>query len=306
MNHISSSDVYFRYLLQDNYERELALHSAACSDARNIRSQLETFMDKCHSLERENDNLKTVQLSAIEKNAGENSELQVMVATLERQVQEARNLNGLLHNQLSSVTKALAQLESDRESKAGTVTGVQENSTEEEKNTSYQHINELQEIIAFMRSEREMLESQLNHARRTAEREKSAADVAKRALEAARVELDISVTRQLRDENSEPIADLTAKVKAYDDQIKLLRESNQLLRDEVDKLSAQLLNAQNDKSIALNALEPMQKERQSLEIQKATLEVEKNSLIREVDAWKERVQSLVTKFHQVKLLNLTQ
>jgi nucleoprotein TPR len=256
-------------------------------------------VNKCHLLERENESLKAIQSLSTETSSAETSELQTVVATLEVQLQDARNLNGLLHGQLSSVSKALAQLESERDSRIPVSSQV---NAAGEQNESIQQIHELQEIIKFMRSEREMLESQLNLARRAVERERSAAEVSKRALEAARAEIDISVARQLQDDNNESTTDLTSKMKAYDDQMKMMRESNQLLRDEVDKLSAQLLIAQQERISAVNALDPMTKERQSLEIQNAALEVEKSSLIKEVDGWKERVQSLVTKFHQVMLL----
>jgi len=250
-------------------------------------------------MERENESLKAIQSLSTETSSAETSELQTVVATLEVQLQDTRNLNGLLHGQLSSVSKALAQLESERDSRIPVSSQV---NAAGEQNESIQQIHELQEIIKFMRSEREMLESQLNLARRAVERERSAAEVSKRALEAARAEIDISVARQLQDDNNESTTDLTSKMKAYDDQMKMMRESNQLLRDEVDKLSAQLLIAQQERISAVNALDPMTKERQSLEIQNAALEVEKSSLIKEVDGWKERVQSLVTKFHQVMLL----
>ena len=243
--------------------------------------------------------MKAIQSLSTETSSAETSELQTVVATLEVQLQDTRNLNGLLHGQLSSVSKALAQLESERDSRIPVSSQV---NAAGEQNESIQQIHELQEIIKFMRSEREMLESQLNLARRAVERERSAAEVSKRALEAARAEIDISVARQLQDDNNESTTDLTSKMKAYDDQMKMMRESNQLLRDEVDKLSAQLLIAQQERISAVNALDPMTKERQSLEIQNAALEVEKSSLIKEVDGWKERVQSLVTKFHQVMLL----
>jgi len=258
--------------------------------------------NKYHLLEWENESFKVAQSLSTETLAAEKSELQMVVATLETQLQDARNLNTLLHNQLSSASKALVHLEHERDIDLIN-TDVTKGQVAEEQNdasTQIQQIHELQQqIIKFMQSEREILESQLNLARRAVEREKSAVEVLKRALEAAKVELDLSVSRQLEDDSSESIEDWTSRVKAYDDQVKVLRESNQLLWDEVEKISAQLATTQREKAVAVNALDPMLKERHSLEIQNAALENEKLSLVREVDGWKERVQSLLTKFHQV-------
>eukprot|EP00957_Ditylum_brightwellii_P200309 15271190-Ditylum_brightwellii.AAC.1 len=78
----------------------------------------------------------------------------------------------------------------------------------------------------------------------------------------------------------------------------LLRESNILLREEFERKSSKLTSVEKELVEAKKAVIPVEAKSRELEVDKAALEAEKASLVREVNAWKNRVQSLVTKFNQ--------
>jgi nucleoprotein TPR len=162
-------------------------------------------------------------------------------------------------------------------------------------------ISELREVVKFVRSEKEMLQAQLDSVRRTADRERAAAALAKRSLDEARAELRIvQEASQSGDASStRDIDGLREKLQAAEEQTRLLGESNAHLREELKKLEAKFSSINEELEKARTAAQPSEKRQQELEGEKVGFVAEKESLLREINDWKGRVQSLVTKFNQV-------
>jgi len=165
-------------------------------------------------------------------------------------------------------------------------------------------ISELREIVRYQRQEKDVIETQLDSARRTAERERAAAEIAKRSLDQLRSEVDI-LQKQISDETNDvssatSVDALASKLKQAEDQLVLLRESNAMLRVETEKLRETVESVTKGTESAKNALGPATEKCRELEVDKSALESEKASLGREVDMWKSRVQGLVKKFNQVR------
>ena len=149
-----------------------------------------------------------------------------------------------------------------------------------------------------------MLEADLSAAKRASERERTAAELAKRSLEEARSELKV-----LRESSSgesgnaqsteKDMDDLRAKLKASEEQLQLIRESNTMLREQSQKVSKKLSEMQSKFDSLKTSTAPQTEKVKSMEVEKAALIAEKESLSREVDAWKNRVHSLVSKFNQI-------
>lgn len=212
----------------------------------------------------------------------------------------------MLHSQLETLGELAEKNQESRVSAAAEgEAGLSAESSDAEVAALNKTISELREVVRFLRSEKEMNQAQLDAAKRTAERERSAAAVIKRSLDEARAELEIlSRAGQEKAEGSDT-KELAARLQSTEDQIKLLRDSNQLLREENEKLQKSVTSLENELDASKKSLQPGQKRLHDLEVEKASLEAEKASLNREIESWKGRVQSLVTKFNQVSTL-LTQ
>jgi nucleoprotein TPR len=221
--------------------------------------------------------------------------------TIDR-LEEARGHNKVLHDQMATLTASVDKLQNERiinlseTSGDATTEGVDGS---DELNTLRKSVSELREVVQFMRSEREMFEAQTETARRTAERERASSTILKRNLEEARTELNLlQVSISKNDTGANTVA-VEKELKVMEDQLRLLRESNQLLREDSEKVSSKLVEAHSEAEKTKKSLEPVQTRCRILEVDKAALETEKSSLTRELDAWKARVQSLVSRFHQV-------
>lgn len=278
---------------QNNYERELALHASARSDLRKANEQAEAEAklrnaaeDKAETLSRE----LVAEKSQLDK---EKEQMATTIQDYEKNLEQTRSQNSLLHAQLEKIGDQIEKIQGGKGSEATEVSG--------DPSAIHKTEIELREVIKFVRSEKEMVQTQLDSARRAAERERAAAAIAKRSLDEARAELKVlqeSTQGSIAGAASD-IEGMKEKLIAAEQQTKLLGESNSHLRAEVKKLEASLSNAQTDLTSAKSASAPSEKRQKELEAENAGHVAEKESLLREINDWKGRVQSLVSKFNQV-------
>jgi FtsZ-binding cell division protein ZapB len=147
-----------------------------------------------------------------------------------------------------------------------------------------------------------MIQAQLDAARRTAERERAATVVVKRSLDEARAEIKMLQEKDTVGIDGGIGGDQAEKLKNLEMQSTLLRESNQLLRAETLKLEASLKTSQFELDETKAKLEPLEKSQRDSEVEKLALEAEKDSLKRDLETWKGRLQSMVSKFNTVSTM----
>ena len=293
---------------QNNYERELALHANARTELRSAREEYEGEIRLRQTAESQLETTRTEFEG--EKKIWEESKsrLEESLKETEKRLEEVRSQNNLLHSQMESLTATVEKYQNDRIASVPEK-GAEDAATDESSEDSSvlrKIVSDLREMVRFLRSEREMYEAQLESSRRTSERERAAAAVTKRSLDEARAELQVLQTRGGGDatdkENSrsagEREADAT-KIRKAEEQLVLLRESNKLLREEAEKTAKSLQEAQKELDAKKKSAAPTEAKCRQLEVDKSALEAEKASLAREVDAWKARVQSLVSKFNTI-------
>lgn len=225
------------------------------------------------------------------------SQLEKALEDSEKKLGEINEQNKILHDQISAMGEKVDAIQFDKVSPEA-VTETADDSVDVV--ALKKELKDLREVVGYMRSEREISETQLQSARLAAERERASGDIIKKSLEEARSELE---TLQKKISNESELGDkrgnLQARLKDSEEQLTLLRESNKLLRDESEKLNKKLTMLQVETDNAKNAMKPSDQKCRDLEVEKAALLAEKSSLSREVDVWKDRVTSLVSQFHQV-------
>ena len=111
----------------------------------------------------------------------------------EKRLKDAMAQNDVLHNQLNAMGELADKDQAARiEAAAGEATADEaaEGDSAEIKALN-KTISELREIIRYLRSEKEMIQAQVDAAKRTAERERTSASLYKRSLDEARAELQV-------------------------------------------------------------------------------------------------------------------
>lgn len=295
-------------MAQNNYERELALHASARTSLRSAREEADTERLLRITVEGQ---VETLEGEVAEGKKGfeeEKATLEKSLQELDKSLEETRAHNKILHTQLAALGDAMEKNQSE---KIASLSGEEESAVEVAQdgadtiNSDRKNLSEMREIIRFMRSERDMLQAQVDSARRTAERERANAALTQRSLEEARAEMQVLQSSQgaLGDNTNAAAAtsdtDNEGKLKAMDDQLNLLRESNKLLRDESINIGKTLESANAALVEVRKSAEPAEQQNRQLQVDKAALAAEKDSLIRETDAWKKRVKGLVSKFNQI-------
>lgn len=282
---------------KENYERELTLHADARKELQSVREKVEDEF-RLHQISKSQLDTFNSELES-EKNAWGESKKRLEEAQkhAESRLAESQELNNVLHSQLATLNESFEKLQSERINVAANAEDATANVSDESVS---KQISDLQEIIRLMRNEKDVVETQLASARRNAERERAAAEIAKKSLDQLRSEIELLHNEKAEDSRSSGSSEeLASQLKQAEDQLVLLRESNSLLRVETDKMTRSLDASKKESELARAAYEPINEKCAALEVDKAAFNAEKASLVREVDAWKGRVQGLVKKFNQV-------
>ena len=278
---------------QSNYERELDLHSEANKELRAAREEIASEQRLRRSADMR---FESAQVEIAEKEKQLDSEMEKITNSMkemEESLKLTRNQNDLLLSQLTSLGDQVEKAQSDR---IEVSTGDALSSDEVE--TLRKEVSDLREVVKFLRSEREMNDAKIDVARRTAEREKAVSAVTLRSLDEARAELKI-LREQISSTAAAPSDNAGDSLKKGEEQLALLQESNRLLRSEGKKLQESLASTLAELDEQLKLAAPFEQKQMEFSVEKAALVAEKCSLQRELESWKERVQSLVSKFNQI-------
>eukprot|EP00977_Amphora_coffeiformis_P000419 scaffold108_cov162-Amphora_coffeaeformis.AAC.30 len=283
---------------QDNYERELKLHSQARSSLRGLREQLEEAVHQGQASEEKIASLNQSLILEQEKVQKTHDEMLEATKLLEERLEASKSQNKVLHSQLESLNDMVAKLQSDRVAAA----------SEEDVSVSDTDIQalrkqlaEVREVVKYLRSENDMIQTQLDTAKRTIDREKAAGNVLKSSLEEVRAEL-ASLKEATGNSDStvaKELAETKSKLVEEENQLRLLRDSNKVLRESSENSDLLLTEAKYEIAKLKEAAKPLEKASHDATVRIAQLEAEKESLNREVAAWKSRVESLVSKFNQI-------
>jgi nucleoprotein TPR len=289
---------------KDNYERELALHADARKELHSIRVKLDEEI-RAHVCTKDQLKDLVAQLESGRK-SWEDSEsiLKEAQKNTEDRLVDAQKQIEILHNHIARLSQSLEK------ARPTTSEIEQAPSTQDELALRLEkEVFDLRQVINFQQNEKSLMEAQLESARRTAERERAAAEIAKRSLLELRNELECQQNEKndmVVSSTLETSTSLETKLKVAEEQLVLLRESNKMLRTETENLNTVVETLKNETNVAKSALEPMNKKCMSLEVANSELEAEKASMSRELDAWRERVQGLLKKFNQVNTTVNTQ
>ena len=249
------------------------------------------------------ESFEALRIEVAEKEKSIEEEKEVIRASsteAEKLLKESRDQNEALHKQLATIVDQVEKGQAARIEAAAAVDGPAIGS--EEAVALQKVVSELREVVRYIRSENAMIQAQLDAARRTAERERAATVVVKRSLDEARAEIKMLQEKDTVGIDGGIGGDQAEKLKNLEMQSTLLRESNQLLRAETLKLEATLKTSQFELDETKAKLEPLEKSQRDSEVEKLALEAEKDSLKRDLETWKGRLQSMVSKFNTVSTM----
>jgi nucleoprotein TPR len=262
---------------QTNYERELVKHAEAAQALQTIRQEHNTLRMEVAGLRTEAESAKAT-LAQSETSWEETKE------TFNRELTEMRarrddlnSQNRLLHQQLESVNSQVSNLRQDQSFE----------SSEDGEG--------VQEIIKYLRREKEIVDVQWELSIQETKRIKQQLEYTQTQLDETRLKLEQERRGHDDGRNSTAHKDLMEKL----NELNLFRESSITLRNEARQAQDQLALA-NAKIDELTAkVSPLEVKAQEAEADKELAQGEIKLLQEDRDRWQQRMQDILQKYDRV-------
>jgi len=271
---------------QQNYENELLKHAEAARALQTVRSE-------ANQLKLEMTDLKTQASSANinlaqkeESFAAQKDQYERELADLRNRREEVVQQNVHLHSQLESLTKQIGDLQRDRSQLAQAETGE----------TAAPGLDDLQEVIKYLRREKEIVDVQYHLSTQEAKRLRQHLDHVQSQYDETRLKLD----QHLRTEaDSERNMMNHNKLMETLNELNLFRESSVTLRAEAKQASTALAEKSQRVTELQAEIEPLKTRISELENHAELREGEMKLLQEDRDHWRQRTQTILSKYDRV-------
>ncbi|XP_048761418.2 nucleoprotein TPR-like isoform X2 [Ostrea edulis] len=271
---------------KDKYQRELMLHAADVEALGAVKKQVEGFNSK-FATEQEF-RLKAEKELEEGKNSWAEQEkiLKEEYQRLEKRNEELSSQNAILHQQMEKMSNEVMSIQR-AVTRSGSPQKQADLSFDEETSRSTE---QLQEVIRFLRKEKEIAQSKLeivqtecNNVKHRYKRLQKELEEARKTLTEQQIEAQASV------QTASQHADLMRKV----ENLNILTDSNKLLREEKNRLEQLTQELEAKVSTLEGSINPLQSSQRDLTAEKETLIIERDTLKNEVDRWKSRANRLI-------------
>ncbi|KAL8807609.1 MAG: hypothetical protein Q9182_000593 [Xanthomendoza sp. 2 TL-2023] len=272
---------------QQNYENELVKHAEATTTLQKVRGENNELKIQTVELKTERDSART--------NLAQNEESwQELKARYEREIEELKegrqNLseqNNRLHQQLETLGVHIATLQTRPTTDEG---------DEGEGKITSSGLENLQEVIKYLRREKEIIDVQLELSAQETKRLKQQLDYTQSQLDDTRLKLN----QQRRAEQDTERSKLNHnKLMETINELNTFRESSVTLRNECRQAQASLAQKVQEVEQLVAQVEPLQVEVRDLKSQQEVQAGETRLLQEDRDRWMQRNQDILKKYDRV-------
>ncbi|KAI9700003.1 MAG: hypothetical protein M1836_002537 [Candelina mexicana] len=272
---------------QQNYENELLKHAEAAKALQKARTDYNQLRTEVVSLKTEVEAARA-SLSQNEESWTESKERYERELTeLRSRREDVNNQNKLLHQQLESVSNQITALQQNR---------APSTSGEDLHGSPATGLENLQEIIKYLRREKDIVDVQYELSIQESKRMKQQLDYAQSQLDEARLRLDQERRAQADKESSFMSHN---KLMETINELNLFRESSVTLRNEARVAQTQLAEKSKQVEELFEQIQPLQTKTRELENEKETQIGEMKLLQEDRDRWQQRTQSILQKYDRV-------
>lgn len=270
---------------QQNYESELVKHAEAAKNLQIVRSETGQLKLEVVEMRTQADTYKK-DLAQKEQSWNEiKNRYESEITELQRRREEVLHQNSLLHNQLENITNQISALQRDRS-----------NLPEGDEESSAPNLEGLQEVIKFLRREKEIVDVQYHLSTQESKR-------LRQQLEYTQTQLDDTRLKLEQQRRAAADSDHTAlshnKLMDTLNELNLFRESSVTLRNQVKQAETSL----QEKSIRVDELvqqiQPLETRTRELENNLETKDGEMSLLQGDRDRWQQRTQNILQKYDRV-------
>lgn len=272
---------------QQNYENELVKHAEAAKALQSVREQLNELKLQAIELKTEAESARasfreSKELWAESRDRYEKELHNVKVGKEDLQIQ-----NNRLHQQLESLSDQISNLHKNPSD------GEHDDSVADGPKSDTEN---LQEVIKYLRREKEIVDVQLELSTGEAKRLKQQLDYVQSQLDETRLKLNQQ--RRLEEDNERSILNHNKLMETINE-LNTFRESSVTLRNESRQAQASLVDKIKEIEELRAWLEPLKAEIGELKNERETQNGEMRLLQENSDRWQQRAQNILQKYDRI-------
>lgn len=271
---------------QQNYESELIKHGDAAKALQKVRSDYNELKLEIAEYKTEAESARTSLSQSEESWTESRNRYESELAELRAGRENLAAQNNRLHQQLDSVTSQISNL-------TKRASGDGEAPIEDAPGSS---LDNLQEVIKYLRREKEIVDVQLELSAQEGKRLKQQLDYTQIQLDDTRLRLNQQ--RRLEADNERSSLDHNKLMETINE-LNTFRESSVTLRAESRQAQASLAARRKELEELTAQIEPLKAEILELKNERETQEGEMKLLKENSDRWQQRAQNVLQKYDRV-------
>ena len=272
---------------QQNYENELVKHAEAAKALQKVRGEYNQLKLETTELKTEAESAKTSLTQGEESwtEAKDRYERELQALKARRDDMEAQNK--LLYQQLDSVSSQISTLQQKRSSTIG---------EDDSEISASSDLGNLQEIIIYLRREKEIVDRQFELSSHDAKRLRQQLDYTQSQLDEARLKLNQQ--RQIEEDRERNALNYNKLMETLNE-LNIHRESNVTLRHETRQAQASLAEKAKQVEELIAQIQPLQAQVRELQDNKELQENELRIMGEDRDRYQQRIQNILQKYDRI-------
>lgn len=273
---------------QQNYETELVKHAEAAKNHQIARAEANQLRLDITEVRTQSETYKKDLDQKEESWAEQRARYETELTDLHKRREEIQHQNTLLHSQLENISTQISALQRDR-------ANVSEND-EQEGEQSASNLEGLQEVIKYLRREKEIVEVQYHLSTQEGKRLRQQLDHTQSQLDETRLKLE---QHRRAAADSEHHALNHNKLMETLNELNVFRESNVTLRNQARQSETALAEKSARVDELFQQIEPLQIKIRELENNLEAKDGEMQLLQADRDRYQQRVQNILQKYDRV-------
>lgn len=272
---------------QQNYETELVKHAEAAKNLQVVRAESNQLRLDIAELRTQSEGYKTDLSQKEESWAEQRATYEGELSELQKRREEVIHQNSVLHTQLENITSQISSLQKDR---------MNVSDDEQEGEQGAPNLEGLQEVIKFLRREKEIVEVQYHLSTQESKRLNQQLDYTQSQLDETRLKLE-QQRRAAADSDHNALNH--SKLLETINELNVFRESNATLRNQLKQTEAvrdQKITRENE---LVQEIEPLKTRIHELESQIEAKDGEMQLLQADRDRYQQRIQNILQKYDRV-------
>ncbi|EPS33200.1 hypothetical protein PDE_08162 [Penicillium oxalicum 114-2] len=274
--------------MQKSYETELIKHAEAAKTVQAVRAEANQLKLDMAELRIQAETHKKDLVQKEESWAEQKARYEGELAELQRRREEVNHQNSVLHSQLESISGQIAALQRDRAGGSG--------SEEQEGDQAAPDLEGLQEVIKYLRREKEIVEVQYHLSTQEGKRLRQQLDYTQSQLDETRLKLE-QQRRAAADSDHNALNH--NKLMETLNELNLFRESSVTLRNQVKETEAALAEKSARVDELTQQIQPLEIKIRELEGNIEAKDGELQLLQADRDHYQKRVQNILQKYDRV-------